>query len=149
MVDVRIEDDEAFDDLAREATKEAANRWFSWSQERLYQKGDQHDFNVSGVAQSGQPPQWSDQDGGFVFRYGHYAAPFFEMGAKPHEIEAQDAEMLAFEWPDAPAEVQEMFSDTFPTVFFESVDHPGMPELRFLRDSRERVRAWARNQGQD
>lgn len=144
MVDVSIEGD--FEEVSREVADEAANRWFSWSQEDLYKKGDRFDYDVSSVAQSGQPPQWSEGDGGFVFTYDHHAAPFFEMGAKEYEIEAQEAEFLAFEWEDAPPEVEEMFSDTYPTVFFKSVNHPGMPELRYLRDSRERVRTWLRNE---
>lgn len=122
-----------YEQLARDEAREAANRAFTRSQEVLYSEGDAHDYDVFPVAQSGQPPQWDRSKGGYVFAYPHEAAIFFEVGTEPHEIEAVRAEMLSFEWPDAPAEVQQMFEETFPTVFFQSVDHPGTPALGYVQ----------------
>lgn len=128
----------AFDDLSDDAAKELANRWFSASQEKLYAGGDQHDYDVYPVAQSGVPPQ-KDGDA-WKFGYLHPATVYFEFGTPDHEVEAQEAEMLAFEWPDAPQEVREMFSDTFPTVFFESVEVSGINALRFVQNGRTQAR---------
>lgn len=124
---------DGFEDLARDEAREAANRAFSRSQEELFEAGDAEDYDVFPVAQSGQPPQWDRSRQGFVFSYPHEAAIFFEVGTEPHEIEAVRAEMLQFEWPDAPAEVRDMFEATFPTVFFSSVDHPGTPALGYVQ----------------
>ena len=124
-------------ELSREEAREAAGRWFSRSQEVLYSEGDSHDYDVYPVAQAARPPQWDESRGGYVFTYPHEASLFFEVGTEPHEIEAVHAEMLAFEWEDAPGEVRAMFEETFPTVFFKSVDHPGTPALNYVERGRE------------
>jgi hypothetical protein len=54
----------------------------------------------------------------------HEAAQYLEHGTSDHVIEGDP--VLAFEWPDAPAEVQAMFEDTFPLVFFQSVEVSGV-----------------------
>jgi|APHM01.1.fsa_nt_gi hypothetical protein len=59
-------------------------------------------------------------------------AQYLEFGTSEHTIEGDP---LAFEWPDAPPEVQEMFEDTFPTVFFREVEVDGIAETRFTRES--------------
>lgn len=65
-------------------------------------------------------------------------------GGKPITIRARKAQALAFEWPDAPSEVQQKQASTFPLVFFKSVQHPGVkphPYLRpALRESRKDIR---------
>lgn len=139
----------ALDDPAvkKELTREAANRWFSTSQETLYSAGDNHEFEVYPVAQSAVPPQWDESEGAWIFAYPHVAAPHFEWGTAPHEIEARQAEVLAFEWPDAPQDVQEMFEDTFPTVFFRSVEVDGIPALKFLRTGREEAKRFLESGG--
>jgi len=121
----------------KEATRELSNEWFSKSQERLLDEGDDHEYEVYPVVQSGQPPRWTGEN--WEFSYPHVAAAYFEYGTEPHEIEAKNAEFLAFEWPDAPDWVREQFRQTFPTVFFKSVDHPGTPALRYLRGTRDEL----------
>lgn len=125
--------------VAREATKEKANEWHSRAIEMLYDRGEDEDYEVFPVAQSAMPPEWDEAEGGWVFAFPHVAAAIFEFGAIPHEIEAKRAEYLAFEWPDAPPEIQEQFSATFPTVFFKKVDHPGVNALHFVTDSWKEV----------
>lgn len=127
--------EEAFGDLSEEAAEEAAGRWFSASQERLLEAGDAEEYDAFPVAQAGQPPARIED--GYEFAYPHIASGFFNNGTEPHEIEAKRAEFLAFEWPDAPIAVQEMFEDTFPTVFFKSVRHPGTPALRYMERGRD------------
>lgn len=135
---------DAVQGLSEEVAREAANRWFSASQDILLDEGDTRDYEVFPVVQSGQPPQRDDD--GYRFGYGHVASPFFEHGTEPHEIEAKRAEYLAFEWPDAPQEVREMFEETFPTVFFKSVEHPGTPALNYMRRARSQAARWAEGQ---
>lgn len=129
----------------REASQEFARRWYSKSRKRLYDLGDEMQFEVYPVAQSAQPPSW---DGGaWVFHYPHKAALFFEYGAAEHEIEPVNAEVLAFEWPDMAGEPfgdtgktwDEVYASSWPTVFLPKVNHPGMPALRFIRDSKAEV----------
>lgn len=66
-----------------------------------------------------------------------------EGGGKPITIKAKKAQALAFEWPNAPPEVQAAQARTFPLVFFRSVQHPGVaphPYLRpALRESRKDI----------
>jgi HK97 gp10 family phage protein len=54
-------------------------------------------------------------------------------GGKPITIRARKAQALAFEWPDAPPEVQAKQASTFPLVFFRSVQHPGVAPHPYLR----------------
>lgn len=128
--------------LSREEAREAANRWFSTSQESLYEGGDEYDYDVSNVAQSGIPPQWDDSLDGYVIEYLHMATRFFNDGTARHEVEAQEAEFLAFEWPDAPPEIREAFEATFPTVFFQSVEVDGIAALRFFEDGQQDAEAY-------
>lgn len=65
---------------------------------------------------------------------------FLEWGTDPHTIRARRASVLAFEWPDAPIPIQEMFEATFPTVFFKEVQHPGTEAYAHLRGAVEQVR---------
>lgn len=59
-----------------------------------------------------------------------------EFGAGPHYIPKEPG-YLEFEWPDAPPAVQERFSETFPTVRFEQVHHPGNDRQPFFRPAFE------------
>jgi len=124
--------EEEFEDLSREQAMEAANRAFSSSQETLTKGGDSEGYEVFPVVQSGTPPQWDDVEGVARFEYSHPAAYFFEVGTQTHEIVAEDG-MLAFEWPDAPPEVRDMFESTFPTVFFKSVEVDGIERLDYVK----------------
>jgi|GEM_PF-2252089 len=145
-----IESDElvlGLEEVSEEAALELTNRWFSYSQEELYEQGDEHGYDVASVAQAAVPPEWDDQEGAGTFAYMHEAAQYFEFGAKEHEIEAVNAEYLAFDWPEMAGEpfgntgltFDEVFESSWPTVFFKSITHPGMPALRFLRGTREDV----------
>lgn len=129
----------------RDASEEFARRWYSKAQKRLYDLGDEMDFEVYPVAQSAVPPSWEGDK--WVFRYPHEAAMFFEYGAAEHEIEPVNADVLAFEWPDMAGEPfgdtgktwDEVYASSWPTVFLPKVEHPGMPALRFIRDSKSEV----------
>lgn len=134
---------DAIEDQGPKLVRDMADEWFSRSQERLYTAGDEHGYEVFPVAQSGQPPEWDSSREAWVFSYPHLAAPFFEFGTAPHEIEAHGG-FLAFEWPDAPPEIRERFKETFPTVFFKRVRVDGIDALKYLRGSRNEVMSNAR-----
>jgi len=130
-----------FGALSREQAMEAANRAFSSSQETLQSEGDSEGYEVFPVVQSGTPPQWDDTQQAARFEYSHPASYFFEVGTQTHEIVADDG-MLAFEWPDAPQEVQDMFESTFPTVFFKSVEVDGIERLDYVKEGLTDARDW-------
>lgn len=130
-----------FREMSREEALEAANRAFSWSQENLTQAGEQLGYETYPIVKSGQPPQWDDSSNAARFSYHHPAAYYCEVGTQTHEIVADDG-VLAFEWPDAPQEVQEMFESTFPTVFFPSVEVEGIDPIRFVGGALDDVAAW-------
>ncbi|AGM11977.1 hypothetical protein DNAM5_118 [Haloarcula californiae tailed virus 1] len=134
-----------------ELTRDAIDLWFKESQEWLRDaernrselgrtSGSEGRANnaLGEIAQTAQPPTWNEDEQRWEFSYTHEGAVFQEFGAKPHEIRAKKAEVLAFEWPDAPEEVKEQFEHTEgDLVFFESVNHPGIPAIGFVRYGRD------------
>lgn len=132
--------------LSRDLARDAMDVWFSESQDILAEAdSEETDSDLFPIMQSAQPPQFDaslGRYGGFVFSYTHLATIFHEYGADPHVIRARRAEFLAFEWPDAPQWVREQFASTFPLVFFKKVNHPGVPERRFVRGGRDEAQRW-------
>lgn len=147
---------EAGDENAmRELSRDVARTWFDEAQELLLDRGEAYgewggksdSAEVHGVVQSGVPPTWTQ--GRWEFGFRHFAAPFFEFGTEPHTITPDPpTQMLKFPWPDMPSDMRESFKPMWedpnhfleePEVLLPEVEHPGTPELRFLRDSRERV----------
>lgn len=148
-----------------ELSRDYIDLWFAESQDHLYEaagnrsgidstrdsrgslEGRQSN-GLSSIAQSAVPPSWDDDREAWVFSYTHEGAVYQEYGTRPHEIRAKQAEFLAFEWPDAPQEVQKMFEDTEgDLVFFKSIQHPGIPAIGFVRYGRERARQKAQQAG--
>lgn len=136
----------------KEATREAANTWFSESQRHLTEAAENRAgidsegragrkaSSLHKITKSAYAPYWDDERDAWVFGYTHRAAIFHEYGAEPHEIRARKAKMLAFEWPDAPAAVKEQFKHTEgDLVFFKSIQHPGVPAIGFVRYGRARA----------
>jgi len=58
-------------------------------------------------------------------------------GWAPFTIYPNTAEVLAFKWQGAPAAVQQMFPDTFPVVFFKSIEHPGYEGSEYIDEAIE------------
>lgn len=123
--------------ISREEAQEAANRWFSTSQEALFAGGDQLGYEVQNVAASALPPEWDDAEEAFRLAYTHAASRFFEDGTDEHTVVANEAEVLAFEWPDAPPGVREEFADTFPTVFYPETEVSGIERIGYFRAGAE------------
>jgi len=147
---------ERLDDNGKRITREAMDVWFAKSQDRLIAAAEQRTGgqgaddsegrtyreknNLTDMLDEFQPPVWVEDEDAWVFTVTHSAAVFHEFGAEGHEIRARQAQALAFEWPDAPEEIKEQFEDSFPTVFFNSVEHPGTPAIGFIRYGREKAR---------
>lgn len=128
----------AMGDLSKDMARDAIDVWFTESQRILSEAdSEEDDSNLFPILQSATPPVWDAALGAWRFSYTHLATIFHEFGAEPHIIRARRAEYLAFEWPDAPQWVRQAFSATFPLVFFKEVNHPGVPERRFVRGGRE------------
>lgn len=131
----------------QQATLEISRKWHSRSDDLLLSRGESFDFDISSIVQGSVPPQWNSGEGGWEFAYPHEAAKYMELGADPHPIEADDAEMLAFEWPkmegvefgDTGQTFDEVFESSWPTVFLNEVEHPGTPALRFVSDAWKEV----------
>jgi hypothetical protein len=144
---------------SKKLAREAMDVWFAKSQDRIVEAAQhratqgsthqQQENNLTDLLDEFQPPHWDENRGAWVFSVTHDAAVFHEFGAMPHEIEARQAQVLAFEWRDAPEEVQEMFESTFPTVFFQSVNHPGVPGIGYLRYGRDEARRRLEKSGFD
>lgn len=132
---------DALEATGRDGARDISNRWFSNSQEKLRKRGDEAGYEYFPILQAAQPPQWTGEAMRFV--YPHEGGEYMEFGTEAHTITAKNADMLAFEWEDAPPEVREMFEDTFPTVFFKTVEVEGVDELRYIRDSRAEIAAEA------
>lgn len=135
--------DRQFEEVAKQGTQEMARKWHSRADQLLLKRGDNFEFEVFPIVQGSVPPVWVESEGAWVFHYPHAGAPHLEFGADPHKIEAKQAEYLAFEWPemegvefgDTGQTFDEVFADSWPTVFFKEVEHPGIPALKFVTDA--------------
>lgn len=130
--------------------------WLSDAAETRSEVGQAH--GQQGRAQNGLdrirdnslPPSWNADRGAWEFSFPHEGAVFQEFGARPHEIRAKKAEKLAFGWPDQPAKTKEQFAHTEgDLVFFEKVDHPGIPAIGFVRYGRDQAEHYLESQGYD
>lgn len=145
----------------QELTRDAMMFWFEKSQKHLAEAAEQRqklgsakgqtgreETSLSKIQQGAVPPQWDQDREEWAFSYPHRGAIFNEFGARSHEVRAKKAEVLAFEWPDAPEKVQEQFDHTEgDLVYFESVNHPGLPGIGFVRRGRDLTAERLENRG--
>lgn len=144
--------------VSDEVFEQAMRRWYSASQKHLEEAindragpgsegmvSRQDEGGMDSILRSAMPPRWNGDKIEFV--YTHFAAVYHEFGTRPHEIEADPGEVLAFPWPDAPQDIQEQFEDTFPVVFFKEVLHPGTPAIGFVRYGRQQAEQFLRGEG--
>lgn len=132
--------DDAEDRLYAEPDNLAFN-FLTEANANLNAYGDRNDYHTESVADSGHVAE-TERTNRMVkvtLLWDHAAAGIFQTGTSRHQVEGDP---LAFEWPDAPAEIREQFADTFPTVFFQSVEVEGIPASRFVRNTIE----WFRNE---
>lgn len=100
--------------------------------------GGRNDYSTDPIRESVEILETDLSNTSFHVRWGwtHEAAGYMQFGVSPHTIDGDP--LLSFIWEDAPRGVREMFSDTErvggdPRVFFESVDHPGIPAARYVQ----------------
>ena len=126
-----------------------ATRWKKNAEEYLREVAERRSDNMGDNAESGlhriadefTDPEWDDSRNRWTFDVDHPAAYIHEVGAQEHEIRARRAQVLAFEWPNAPEEVKEKFSHTEgDLVFFKSVNHPGVPAIGYIAEGRSRTK---------
>ena len=166
----------AVEDAAKQVTRDAMTKWQTAATERVMeaaagrsgldsqrdQRGSLSGRDSNALDQLGKAitaPVWNDNEGYWEFACAHAAAKYHEWGALPHEINADGADALAFEWEDAPDEVVAMFSpggsdevnrsEWDGWVYFESVEHPGTPAIGFMRHGREQARQYLEDEGYD
>lgn len=142
--------------LGKRVTREGITIWNTTAQDRITSAAEMRTIdspqgdsegrqgrlanNLHELVQSFTAPVWDATEGVWRFAVTDETAQIHEFGAVPHEIRAKQARALAFEWPDAPEDIQEKFEATFPTVFFNSVQHPGAPAIGYMRHGREQAR---------
>lgn len=152
---------EGIDEYGKRVTREAMTIWNTASQDRIMEAAQgrsgidsegrqgREQNQLHELVQEFTPPVWDDSRDAWVFSVTHVAAKFHEWGAVPHEIRARHARAMVFEWPDMPPEVREKFEDQWesttnmleePQVAFNTVDHPGVPAIGYLRHGREQAR---------
>jgi len=100
--------------------------------------GQRNDYAVEPITESVaiQRVEESPNTLTVAWAWEHEAAQYFQFGVSPHTIDGDP--ILSFIWEDAPQGVREMFSNTErvggdPRVFFRSVDHPGIPDSRYVQ----------------
>lgn len=103
---------------------------------QLNEYGQRNDYATENVADSGHVADTQRTQASVSARleWDHPAAGLMETGTSRHPVEGDP---LAFEWPDAPADIRRAFADTFPTVFFNRVEVSGLPAARYVRDTVE------------
>lgn len=136
-----------------EAIAEGVGGWVVETAEEKWRRYAQaNDYDIDHV--------WEDVEGPETTRVGddlhvRIMWPFssqFEFGVDPHVIEASDADMLAFPWPEMEGEefgdtgknFEEVFAETWPVVFFPKVNWGsrtgGIPKARAVRDMLRELR---------
>jgi len=132
----------------KDLLEDVINYWYNDSQEKLLLRANDRagrqgteESGLHRIAASAVEPYWDEESRSWNFGYNHVGAIHNEFGAEPHEISASKSDVLAFEWPDAPKKVKEQFSHTEgDLVFFQSIDHPGIPAVSWVRDGRDSLR---------
>lgn len=106
--------------------------------------GQRHGYDVESTIDSLGQPEVDRQAGRVAVTIGWESEQFsrFEFGVSPHRIDGNP--ILSFIWENPPDWVKQEFdqargaSGRFESgwqVFFESVQHPGIPEGRAVRDA--------------
>lgn len=110
----------------------------------LQSYANRHDYDVESTIESLGTPQVDRQNGQLAITIGWESKQMdrWEFGVSPHRIDGNP--ILSFIWKEPPEWVKEEFpqgrssSGEFVSgwrVFFGSVEHPGIPESRAIRDA--------------
>lgn len=146
----RFEDDlrEAIlDDVEAKLVGEEANLVFQFVElvhSNLRSYANRNGYDVESTIESLATPQVDRQRNTISVTVGWESEQMgrWEFGVSPHTIDGEP--ILSFVWENPPGWVREEFDQSrgeggrFASgwrVFFESVDHPGIPESRAIRDA--------------
>jgi len=128
-----ITDRSAFADAVLERhQEEIAESFVDGSSERLEDLGDQRDHHTGPLIEA---IDYELGDREITIEYDHPASSYLDQGTVDHTVRAQQAESLAFEWPDAPAGV-----DLTNGMFFaQEVEVSGIDPYHFVEAGRLRA----------
>lgn len=140
--------------LSKDLAREAANRWHARYTEYLLAAGDEHDYDVFPLVQATLPPEWDPSEGAYKLSNPHRAAGYFEDGTAPHEVTPSQADVLAFPWPEMEGEPfgdtgktwDEVFEDSWPTVFLPKVEVEGIERTDAFKRGRRDAERWLEDQ---
>lgn len=126
-------------ELRQEIAKIVARYWRMQSKSVLRTAAKERDSDgLNHIAEAATDIQVTSE--GVTWKFDHVGAVYQNFGTRPHEVRAKKAEVLAFEWPEAPQEVKEQFEHTEgDLVFFEKTNNPGLPALQFMEKGRDRA----------
>jgi len=149
--------DSNFEDELREAVmddvearvEELVENFVEVAHANLRAYGQRHGYAVEGAIDSVSDVQVDRSDGRVTVRVGWSDEQMgrWEFGVSPHRIDGDP--ILSFVWEDPPNWVREEFDQArgaggeFASgwrVYFDSVDHPGIPESRAIRDAMNGLR---------
>jgi len=142
----------ALDEVETKLIGEEANLVFEFVElvhSRLRSYGNRHGYDVESTIDSLGTPQVDRERGRIAVTVGWEADQMarWEFGVSPHRIDGNP--ILSFIWESPPEWVKGEFTQGRSTsgefvsgwrVYFDHVDHPGMPASRAIRDSLEGLR---------
>ena len=140
------------DDVEQKLVGEQANLVYEFVElvhANLRAYGQRHDYNVESTIDSLGTPVVDRSEGSISVTVGWESEQMsrWEFGVSPHTIDGNP--LLSFIWENPPSWVREEFDQArggggqFASgwrVFFSSVEHPGIPESRAIRDSMNGLR---------
>jgi len=133
-----LPDDEQAEALGNQMVDIAEKKW------RAYMSVN--DYDLEHIVQDVRGPMVEQNGNSVSIRVEWPFSAMFEFGVDPHVIEAKDASVLAFPWPEMEGEefgdtgknFEEVFADTWPVVFLPKVNWGsrtgGIPKARAVRD---------------
>ena len=139
-------------DEAEKQAPEIGEELMEIAEEKWRQYAKANDYDIDHVWRDAEGPDVTRGDREVRIQIRWPFSSQFEFGVDPHVIEASDADMLAFPWPEMEGvefgntgqTFDEVFEETWPIVFFPEVDwgseSGGIPKARAVRDSLRELR---------
>jgi len=131
----------------RDEARELAEDLLAFAEERWKAYASANDYDIEHIWEDAEVTDVSVGPRSVGFRVEWPFSAMFEFGVDPHVIEAKDADVLAFPWPEMEGEPygdtgktwDEVFADTWPVVFLPRVNWgsktDGIPKARAVRNA--------------
>lgn len=138
---------EAVLDDVEEHADEIGDDLMELAEEKWRRYAEANDYDIDHIWRDAEGPDVSRGDREVRIQIVWPFSALFEHGVDPHVIEASDAEVLAFPWPEMAGvefgntgqTFDEVFADTWPIVFFPKVnwgsETGGIPAARVIRNT--------------